>query len=222
VAGLLLLPQTAGFALGGAVAGRLQRRVRPSRILLGANLTSCVGYLALVTLHAAPWQVAGVTLLSGAGNGLAFAVLPTVVMAAVPPAQTGAATGLNANVRLIGGAIGGQLLAAVSVGFGAGALLPTEHGYTWAFAVLAGFATFGALAGLLVPTDLGAGSATSAPVWDGDPVSAPPPGAPGLPPVSRSSAGRPRATTLPATAATRAGGSPAATAVPRSSRRPRP
>lgn len=150
-AGLLLLPQTVGFALGGTLSGRLGRWLSPRRVLLTASLVATAGYGGLALFHAAAWQVALVTFLSGAGNGLAFAVLPTIVMSAVPPTQTGAATGLNANVRLIGGAIGGQLVAAVAVGFGAAAAVPTQSGYSWAFAVLAGFAVVGALVGALIP-----------------------------------------------------------------------
>lgn len=150
-AGLLLLPQTVGFALGGTLSGRLGRWLSPRRVLLTASLVATAGYGGLALFHASAWQIALVTLVSGTGNGLAFAVLPTIVMAAVPPTQTGAATGLNANVRLIGGAIGGQLVAAVAVGFGAAAAVPTQSGYTWAFAVLAGFAVTGALVGTLIP-----------------------------------------------------------------------
>src|ERR1035441_103761 len=42
----------------------------------------------------------------GVGFGLAFAAMSALVVAAVPHSQTGVASGMNANIRTIGGSIG--------------------------------------------------------------------------------------------------------------------
>ena len=46
------------------------------------------------------------TAVLGIGFGLAFAAMANLIVAAVPPEQTGVASGMNANIRTIGGSIG--------------------------------------------------------------------------------------------------------------------
>ena len=77
------------------------------------------------------------SVLLGSGVGFSFASMANLIVEAVRPDQTGVATGMNAVMRTIGGAIGGQvaasLLAATAVADG----LPGENGYTLSFAVMA-------------------------------------------------------------------------------------
>lgn len=40
--------------------------------------------------------------LMGIGFGLAFSAMSALIVAAVPPSQTGVASGMNANIRTIG------------------------------------------------------------------------------------------------------------------------
>ena len=51
-----------------------------------------------------------------AGIGLAFAAMPNLIVEAVPPAQTGEATGLNALARSVGASLGSQVTAAILAG----------------------------------------------------------------------------------------------------------
>ena len=73
--------------------------------------------------------------LLGVGIGLAFASLANLIVEAVPPEQTGVATGMNTVMRTLGGSVGGQIGASVIAGTVAGAALPTEAGFTGAFAL---------------------------------------------------------------------------------------
>ena len=76
--------------------------------------------------------------LVGVGLGLGFAALPSLIVAAVPPDQTGAATGINTITRVLGGALGIQIcstLVAQHVAHPSG--LPLEAGFTGAFWVCA-------------------------------------------------------------------------------------
>ena len=89
-------------------------------------------------------------LLMGIGIGFAFAAMANLIVEAVPPEQTGVATGMNTIVRTIGGAIGSQ----VAAGIVTATLLhdiPTERGFTIAFAASAGALFAGFAVGLLVP-----------------------------------------------------------------------
>jgi Zn-dependent protease with chaperone function len=87
----------------------------------------------------------------GIGLGLAFAALGNLIVEAVEPHQTGAAGGMNAVMRTIGGAIGGQLAAT----FIAANVLPSGHpaerGFVQAWVMQAGFLLVCTFAALLVP-----------------------------------------------------------------------
>jgi hypothetical protein len=86
--------------------------------------------------------------------------MANLIVESVAPEQTGVATGMNTIVRTIGGGVGSQ----VSAGIVAAALvggLPTEHGFTLAFAVSAGALGVGFLTALAVPRPARAPAAPS-------------------------------------------------------------
>ena len=86
------------------------------------------------------------------GVGLAFAAMPNLIMDAVPPSQTGEATGFNALVRSVGASVGTQVTATILTGsIAAGAVLPSSSGYTVAFVVSASVAAVAALAAVAIP-----------------------------------------------------------------------
>ncbi|MEV4423261.1 MFS transporter, partial [Patulibacter sp. NPDC049589] len=128
-----LLPWTALNVVVGVAAGRIERRVGPRPLLVAGAGASALGFLLLVVARDAPFGVLAASGLLGFGIGAAFACLPTLVVQHVEPAQTGEATGVNTVARMIGGAIGAQVAAALLVGGGDGD--PTRGGYTAGFAV---------------------------------------------------------------------------------------
>ena len=72
------------------------------------------------------------------GLGIAFPVLSTVVVQFVPMANVGETTGMNALVRMLGGAVGTQIVAVLITSnslYG----LPTLDGFTDAFVALGAF-----------------------------------------------------------------------------------
>ena len=87
----------------------------------------------------------------GIGFGLAFSAMSALIVAAVPPSQTGVASGMNANIRTIGGSIGSAIMASIVTSQLAASGLPKDVGYTAGFAVLACGLLLAALAGLLMP-----------------------------------------------------------------------
>src|SRR3712207_1213344 len=87
----------------------------------------------------------------GAGFGLAFAAMSNLIVAAVLPSQTGVASGMNANIRTIGGSIGAAAMASVVTAQAGPTGLPTERGYTTRFLMLTGAMPLSALAALLIP-----------------------------------------------------------------------
>ena len=88
--------------------------------------------------------------LLGVGIGLAFAALGNLIVQAVPPSQTGVATGMNTVMRTLGGAFGGQLSATFIADHTAHGL-PTVTGFTETYVMATFFLVLCVGAGLLVP-----------------------------------------------------------------------
>lgn len=149
--GLLLLPQTVASFIAGVLAGRLARQFGSKRMLvLGAGLTALAS-LALTLAHSELWQVVAASAVLGLAFGLAFAAMSNLVVEAVPQTQTGVASGMNTNIRTVGGAIGSAVIATVVTSQLEATGVPVETGYTHGFAVLTGFATAATLVALLIP-----------------------------------------------------------------------
>ncbi|CAL9381795.1 MFS transporter [Streptomyces sp. enrichment culture] len=149
--GLLMLPMLVAMFLSGVVSGRLEPRVGAKALLTtGAALGALAcGFLTL--WHDARWQIGVVAALFGLGIGLAFASMANLIVGSVPPAQTGAATGMNANIRTIGGSIGAALTSVLVTGRLQPSGLPYASGYTHGWALLTLLCLAAAAAALLVP-----------------------------------------------------------------------
>jgi MFS family permease len=106
----------------------------------------------LAFAHGQEWEIYLSTALMGIGFGLAFSAMAALVVAAVPTSQTGVASGMNANIRTIGGSIGAAMMASIVTSQLAPSGLPKESGYTIGFAVMAGWLVLAAFAGLLIPS----------------------------------------------------------------------
>jgi MFS family permease len=150
-AGVILLPGTIVTFLLGQFSGRLVHRFTAKR-LIACGAAVCAGAMVLLAgLHGQLWQVELAILVNGAGSGLAFAAMASLVVQSVPPGQTGVASGMNANIRTIGGSIGAATMATVvAAGTRAGGL-PDESGYTAGFALLAVTSGLAAVAAAFIP-----------------------------------------------------------------------
>jgi EmrB/QacA subfamily drug resistance transporter len=149
--GLLLLPQTVATFLAGLFSGRLAARFGSKPLLVaGAGLTS-FATLGLVLVHEQIWQLLVETTLLGLAFGLAFAALSNLIVDAVPASQTGVASGMNANIRTVGGALGSAVIASVVTANAGADGLPLESGYTNGFTVLVVTSGLAALVAVLVP-----------------------------------------------------------------------
>lgn len=149
--GLLLLPQTAATFVAGVFSGRLAARHGSKGVLVvGATLTA-LGTLGLTVAHDELWQIVVETTILGLAFGLAFAAMSNLVVAAVPQTQTGVASGMNANIRTVGGALGGAVLASVVTSGASPDGFPVEAGYTHGFALLVVTSALAALVAVFVP-----------------------------------------------------------------------
>jgi hypothetical protein len=78
--------------------------------------------------------------------------MPNLIVEAVPPEQTGQATGFNAVVRSVGSSLGSQITAAILAGSVlAETGLPSDDGYAGAFFISGGIALAAAVAAVFIP-----------------------------------------------------------------------
>jgi MFS family permease len=124
VYGLLMMPMAVASlvcpGLARALAGRIGER---AVVTLGSLMvTASFGWFALA--HGGVLDVLLMMLLLGVGIGLAYSVMPALIVARCPEARVASATGVNQVLRLVGGALGAALVAAVLVAHTA----PGEHG----------------------------------------------------------------------------------------------
>ena len=150
VASLYLLPAALGMGLLGSLAGRVARRYGSKLALVVGSLISAVAFAYLALRHAHPYNMLISSALLGVGIGLAFSALGNLIVQAVPPYQTGVASGMNTVMRTLGGALGGQIAATLIAGHTANGL-PTVTGFTETFWMATGFLVVCVVAGLLIP-----------------------------------------------------------------------
>ena len=167
--GLILLPSTVTMFLVGMAAGGLARRVGAKVVVLLGCVVSVVPMLLLAFAHTHTWELYLATGVMGVSFGLAFAAMSGLIVAAVPPEQTGVASGMNANIRTIGGSIGAALMASIVTANAQPSGLPREAGYTHGFAMLAGAMVIAALAALVIPASR-AGRKVAAGLPDDEPA----------------------------------------------------
>ncbi|XUL86507.1 MFS transporter [Streptomyces galilaeus] len=149
--GLLMLPMLIAMFVSGVLSGRLEPVVGAKALLTTGAALGAVACTVLTLWHDQQWQIALVAGIFGLGIGLAFASMANLIVGSVPPEQTGAATGMNANIRTIGGSIGAAVTSVLVTGHLQASGLPYGSGYTHGFALLAVLLLGAALAALLVP-----------------------------------------------------------------------
>lgn len=151
-AGLLFLPVSLTQFLGGLAAGPLANRVPTKMLLVIGTVPIIACFLLLALFHSNAWTISLATAIGGVGFGIGLSALSAAVVHAVPAEHTGAATGMNANIRTIGGAVGAAVVATVLASSTSAGGFPSEGSYTAAFLLLAIAALVGLISCLLIPT----------------------------------------------------------------------
>lgn len=151
VAGLFMFPTAAVQLVVGPLTGRIERRIGSRAQLLTGMACVLVAYGTLAVAHRSGVELASETVLLGLGLGLGLGALANVIVAAVPPAQTGVATAMNAVMRTLGGAFGAALTATCVAATHGPAGLPANAGFTLAFAVCAAALGAGVIAAAAIP-----------------------------------------------------------------------
>jgi len=136
----------------GPISGALGTRFGSKLPLALGAATTSAGLLGLGLDHSSQFDVITWSFVMSTGIGLAFAAMANLIVEAVPPDQTGEATGINTLGRSVGASIGSQVSAAIIAGSAvAGSAVPTDDGFTAAFLVSAGVAAVAAGIAVFIP-----------------------------------------------------------------------
>src|SRR5436309_3420937 len=134
----------------GAAASRVARRFGSNLALVAGSGVAAVSFGFAALVHDHPIDMLISASLLGIGNGLSFAALGNLIVQAVPPTQTGVASGMNTVMRTLGGALGGQL-AATFIATHTAHGLPTVTGFTETYVMATLFLIVCVVAALLIP-----------------------------------------------------------------------
>ena len=155
-AGLFLVPGLVLITITSVFAGRLSARVGPTLTLRLGVAVGTIGMGGLALSHSNPAAAIVWTTILYVGVGGAFGAMPTIILQAVPPSQSGQSAAINIIIRMAGSAIGVQLAATIVTASIGASGAPTDRGYTTAFALatVAGVAAFAA--SLAIPRETAA------------------------------------------------------------------
>lgn len=111
--GLYLLPSAIVMVLLSPISARMILRFGGrASLMLGATIMACAFSIRLLA-HSDPAMVMIGSGMVGVGVAFAFAAMPALITASVPPAQIAAANGVNSVVRTLSGAVAAALFALV-------------------------------------------------------------------------------------------------------------
>jgi MFS family permease len=160
-AGLAFLPMTLCIVVGSTVASRAVIRIGAKPLLLAGMASLTVGLLLFtgVVVHGTyVGVILAPSLLVAIGIGLSFVPATILAVAGVARHEAGLASGLVNTSRLVGGALGLAILAAIASaktksdltsGATHSAHVALTNGFQLAFAIAAAFAVIGGLVALV-------------------------------------------------------------------------
>lgn len=145
--GLVMAPSGLIMMAIAPLSARITRTAGPKTSLMIGAVIVAAGYVITVAFMEATWQLVIGSSVIGAGVGLAYGAMPSLVMSAVPRSETAAANSLNTLMRSIGtavsSAVAGVVLAQMTVNIG-----PVQVPSQDAFRVVLGVAALAALGAL--------------------------------------------------------------------------
>ncbi|MBC2907569.1 MFS transporter [Streptomyces sp. PSKA01] len=105
-----LLPSTIASLVASQFGGLLIRRIGPRLTLALSATMGIAGFAWLAAAHSSTPSVIGAAMAVGTAISLGYAAMPALIVAGVPPHQTGIANGINSISRSVGSSIGSALI----------------------------------------------------------------------------------------------------------------
>jgi predicted MFS family arabinose efflux permease len=149
--GVIMLPSSITMFVIGLCSGRIASRFGSKLPVVAGALITSLTFILMAFVHDSAWEMMVETGLMGLGIGAAFSALSNLVVESVPDHQTGVASGMNANIRTIGGSIGSQVCGSLIAAGVVGSAFPKESGYIAAFIFLTVVSLIAAGAALIIP-----------------------------------------------------------------------
>ncbi|MET9992170.1 MFS transporter [Streptomyces mutabilis] len=149
-AGLMLVPFAAASLITGQAIRMLPGRLPLDRLLPLGCLLSLGGTGLFVVTRDTLGQIATAMGVLGLGTGIAVAVMPALIVRAVPKSETSSALGVNQVLKFLGYSIGSALSAVLLEQGVAPDALPSDTAYTVAGLAACGMWVVAALAGPLL------------------------------------------------------------------------
>ncbi|MEU4169348.1 MFS transporter [Streptomyces sp. NPDC026665] len=147
---LVSLPGAVAALFTSACTALIARRLGYRGTLLAAFGLMAAGFLGLACLHDSVGEMVIAVSVCGAGVGAALGAMPTVIVEATEPQHTGVASALYNNVKTVGGAVSGGVVASLLASHTKpGGTTPYEGGYTavWLLCAVCGLCAIAAVAG---------------------------------------------------------------------------
>lgn len=143
--GLLIMPLSLATLASSRLAVLLSTRFGVATTMVTGALGTVAGLLVLAFAHQHLGEIGLSMGLLGIGVGMTYAAMPGLIIRAVPPEETGSATGMNQAARVVGGSFG-SALGATLLAFGSTTAngAPVESRYTIALVTAACVCLLGA------------------------------------------------------------------------------
>lgn len=136
--GFFLLPGALAASLAGPISGIGVRRLGSRAVVTAGALLMAVGLLGLAAAHTEIWHLVVGKALVALANGLCVTAMVTRTATSVDLGDTGIATGLVLVTRVIGFAVGVQVIGAIlTAGTPAGSKIPAESAFVAGFVLAA-------------------------------------------------------------------------------------
>lgn len=154
-AGLAMVPGGLMMVLLSPASAAITRRWGGRTTLITGAVVLAGGYVLRVFLVDHLWQIVLGAMLVSAGTAIAYAAMPTLIMAAVPITETASANGLNSLLRAVGTSSASAVVAMIlttTVTRVGGVALPTLDAFKHIFWVCALAALVSALVAAFLPS----------------------------------------------------------------------
>ena len=150
-AGLLLVPGSILSLLFAPLVGKAGERFGSKPPFFVGVVVVAIALTGMTFAHGSVALLVLWSCIMFAGVGAAFACIPSLIIAAVNPTETGEATGVNTIMRNIGSAVGAQVAGTMVATHVLASGLPADQGFTIAFAIGAIGAVVAAISIVFIP-----------------------------------------------------------------------
>jgi MFS family permease len=152
VSGLVFLPLSVGTVVASRCLPFYERRFGTRSMIPLGSVIFAISTIFFALEHRALWEAFVAVGFAGFGVGFTFAAMPGFIVRAVPPGETGSATGFYQVLRSIGLSLGSALAAAVLTAYTLqGHTFPTAEGFRVALIAASGLCLATAVISYLLP-----------------------------------------------------------------------